>query len=129
MIDASDKLARLGQNVIDSGRTVSVDKHHPQARDTNASLSVGISGGSSSAKKGRRAKRPRVDVKAKLEKSRQSARECRARKKLRYQYLEDLVIKREQAVQSLWDEYKNVSIPLPLLFYIQLNNKGYQGAI
>lgn len=39
----------------------------------------------------------KVDVKAKLERSRQSARECRARKKLRYQYLEDLVNKRESA--------------------------------
>ena len=28
----------------------------------------------------------------KLEKSRQSARECRARKKLRYQYLDDMIL-------------------------------------
>merc|ERR1712080_595077 len=31
----------------------------------------------------------------KLEKSRQSARECRARKKLRYQYLDDMILERE----------------------------------
>lgn len=45
-----------------------------------------------------------MDAKSKLEKSRQSARECRARKKLRYQYLEDLVTNREKAVVKLREE-------------------------
>ncbi|KAH1022262.1 hypothetical protein HUJ04_011685 [Dendroctonus ponderosae] len=43
-------------------------------------------------------------MKAKLERSRQSARECRARKKLRYQYLEELVADREKAVFALRKE-------------------------
>ncbi|KAL8572839.1 hypothetical protein ACOMHN_011088 [Nucella lapillus] len=57
----------------------------------------------------------KIDQKAKLERSRQSARECRARKKLRYQYLEELVSSREKSVFSLRDEvemYKRWSIDL-----------------
>jgi len=40
----------------------------------------------------------------KLEKSRQSARECRARKKLRYQYLDDMIEEREKANLLLREE-------------------------
>ena len=40
----------------------------------------------------------------KLEKSRQSARECRARKKLRYQYLDDPILERERANDKLRSE-------------------------
>lgn len=54
---------------------------------------------------GKRGRKPaKVDVKAKLERSRQSARECRARKKLRYQYLEELVASRERAIHILRKE-------------------------
>lgn len=53
-------------------------------------------------------KSAKLDVKSKLEKSRQSARECRARKKLRYQYLEDLVCNREKAVVKLREELSMV---------------------
>jgi len=41
-----------------------------------------------------------------MERSRQSARECRARKKLRYDYLEDLVLDRERTVEKLQNELK-----------------------
>ncbi|XP_067003086.1 REPTOR-binding partner [Anabrus simplex] len=60
-----------------------------------------------SGKRGRKPGRKaaeKVDMKAKLERSRQSARECRARKKLRYQYLEELVADREKAVLALRNE-------------------------
>ncbi|CAL4066189.1 unnamed protein product [Meganyctiphanes norvegica] len=53
------------------------------------------------SKRGRKpGRKSKSDMKAKLERSRQSARECRARKKLRYQYLEELVANREKAVFS-----------------------------
>ena len=58
---------------------------------------------------GKRGRKPaKVDVKAKLERSRQSARECRARKKLRYQYLEELVTSREKAIYTLRKELELV---------------------
>ncbi|XP_011502567.1 PREDICTED: cAMP-responsive element-binding protein-like 2 [Ceratosolen solmsi marchali] len=72
---------------------------------------------------GKRGRRPgrrssdKSDIKAKLERSRQSARECRARKKLRYQYLEELVSDREKAVFALRKElemYKTWSQELDL---------------
>ncbi|CAH1154285.1 unnamed protein product [Phaedon cochleariae] len=66
--------------------------------------------GPSRKESGKRGRKPgrksseKVDMKAKLERSRQSARECRARKKLRYQYLEELVADREKAVFALRQE-------------------------
>ncbi|XP_003746669.1 cAMP-responsive element-binding protein-like 2 [Galendromus occidentalis] len=45
------------------------------------------------------------EMKVRLERSRQSARECRARKKLRYQYLEEKVKEREKAVMTLREEF------------------------
>ncbi|XP_023711390.1 REPTOR-binding partner [Cryptotermes secundus] len=60
--------------------------------------------GSKRGRKPGRKAADKVDMKAKLERSRQSARECRARKKLRYQYLEELVSDREKAVLALRKE-------------------------
>ncbi|KAH9414953.1 cAMP-responsive element-binding protein-like 2 [Dermatophagoides pteronyssinus] len=57
----------------------------------------------------------KVDTNAKLERSRQSARECRARKKLRYQYLEDLVNKREHANIRLMKEFDQLQGIVSLL--------------
>jgi len=73
-----------------------------EEQDTSKTLS------SHNSKRGRKNKKS--DMVAKLEKSRQSARECRARKKLRYQYLEDLVQKSETAVNTLKKELEMVKI-------------------
>ncbi|XP_028810785.1 cAMP-responsive element-binding protein-like 2 [Denticeps clupeoides] len=62
-------------------------------------------GGGKVKKPGKRGRKPaKIDLKAKLERSRQSARECRARKKLRYQYLEELVSSKERAICALREE-------------------------
>lgn len=62
-------------------------------------------GGAVSRRGGRRGgKAALLDTRGRLERSLQSARECRARKKLRYQYLEDLVKNRENAVFALRKE-------------------------
>lgn len=62
-----------------------------------------------SGTKSKRGRKPgqkvlKSDMKTKLERSRQSARECRARKKLRYQYLDDLLLERERANIKIRDE-------------------------
>jgi hypothetical protein len=66
-------------------------------------------GGSLPITKAKRGRKPnqrslKSDMKTKLERSRQSARECRARKKLRYQYLDDTLLEREKANIKLKDE-------------------------
>lgn len=78
---------------------------------SSGGIGQGTSGGEARRESGKRGRRPgrkaaleRQDMKAKLERSRQSARECRARKKLRYQYLEELVADREKAVLALRKE-------------------------
>ncbi|XP_015431863.1 PREDICTED: cAMP-responsive element-binding protein-like 2 isoform X1 [Dufourea novaeangliae] len=57
-------------------------------------------GGKRGRKPGRKAS-DKSDMKAKLERCRQSAREVRGRKKLRYQYLEELVADRESSGKNL----------------------------
>lgn len=93
--------------------------------------SSGTSADGQGTSKGRRGRKPgqknlKTDMKSKLERSRQvrgkgrerckknqwklynvslqSARECRARKKLRYQYLDDLLLEREKANIALREE-------------------------
>ena len=65
------------------------------------------------ARSGRRSSRN--DIRARLEGSRKSAQECRTRRKLRYQYLEELVASRERSIQALYQElemYKKVCTEL-----------------
>ncbi len=73
------------------------------------SVGDGAAPAATATTKGRRGRKPgqrnlKTDMKSKLERSRQSARECRARKKLRYQYLDDLILEREKANVALREE-------------------------
>lgn len=57
----------------------------------------------------KRGRKPtQMNLEAKLERSRQSARECRARKKIRYQCLEDTIAEKEAKVYSLRKEVHKV---------------------
>lgn len=56
------------------------------------------------------AAKPRGRAGNQAERSRLSAKECRARKKLRYQYLEELIAASEEAVFKLREELKVVSV-------------------
>lgn len=91
----------------------------PRAASFSAGSVPSSSAGTSSSgviTKGKRGRKPgsgsggakaghlKSDMKSKLERSRQSARECRARKKLRYQYLDDLILERERANLALLHE-------------------------
>ena len=86
----------------------------PSASSTAGAGSRSVAAAMAPKQQGKAGKRPgrkpsKINERDKLERSRQSARECRARKKLRYQYLEELVINREKAVFALRDELKQVS--------------------
>lgn len=90
-------------------RTMSIGTSPRRTSSSSSSTSSRAQSASGSSVVKRPGKRPgrkpsKVDEHAKLERSRQSARECRARKKLRYQYLEELVLNREKAVFALRDE-------------------------
>ncbi|XP_065201162.1 REPTOR-binding partner isoform X1 [Planococcus citri] len=79
--------------------------------DSNAGsveLAVEVKESSRRGRKPGKKSSEKLDIRAKLERSRQSARECRARKKLRYQYLEELVTDREKAVFSLRQELEKL---------------------
>lgn len=58
---------------------------------------------------GKRGRKPmKSDSNTRLEKSRESARQCRHRKKLRYEYLEELVSDREKAILQLQQELERL---------------------
>uniref|UniRef100_A0A8C4R547 cAMP-responsive element-binding protein-like 2 n=1 Tax=Eptatretus burgeri TaxID=7764 RepID=A0A8C4R547_EPTBU len=73
--------------------------------DETKGVALGGGAGGKVKKPGKRGRKPvKIDLKAKLERSRQSARECRARKKQRYQRLEEMVSAKERSICALREE-------------------------
>uniref|UniRef100_UPI00358F3D19 cAMP-responsive element-binding protein-like 2 isoform X2 n=1 Tax=Myxine glutinosa TaxID=7769 RepID=UPI00358F3D19 len=73
--------------------------------DETKGVASGGGAGGKVKKPGKRGRKPvKIDLKAKLERSRQSARECRARKKQRYQRLEEMVSAKERSICALREE-------------------------
>jgi hypothetical protein len=90
-------------------RQLSEAENEVKQEEKSSSEQTGKMASSRSIRRGRRP--AKLDTKVRLERSQQSARECRARKKLRYQYLEELVASREKAIYVLRDElemYKKI---------------------
>lgn len=83
---------------VEEGRVVNVTPNVGETSHDTAVLPQPRKG----KKRGR--KPLNVDAAKRIELSRQNARECRARKKLRYQYVEELVVSREKAVETLRQE-------------------------
>ena len=84
-------LNKTGATKVKTEPEVAVNQLWEELPETEPS-EVGDSGRSYEV--GRRGRRSgsKPDIRVKLERSRQSARECRARKKLRYQYLDDMIL-------------------------------------
>lgn len=95
----TELLKDLPESIIEGSQRKSGSNRSSLGEDTQQQQPV----------KSKRGRKPgqtnlKTDMKSKLERSRQSARECRARKKLRYQYLDDLILERERANVALRDE-------------------------
>ncbi|UJR27272.1 hypothetical protein I4U23_008567 [Adineta vaga] len=73
---------------------------------------------------GKRGRKPiKSDSNTRLEKSRESARQCRHRKKLRYEYLEELVTDREKAIIQLQQELERLRTICQYLDQNGVNNE------
>lgn len=129
-VGSEDVLSADTAQTVDEGPSTSMDYQHltlpkrPRRykRDSMSSVDSNSSGKLSldeercpsetpkrtGKKRGR--KPSQMNLEAKLERSRQSARECRARKKLRYQSLEDTIAEKESKVYKLRKEVHKVCI-------------------
>ena len=116
-LSRQDKVTKGGRRLRQSKKT-QFDQQNSKETDLSQSSLPGPTNKRKNGKRlpksgGKRGRRGRkstgTDVHSKLERSRQSARECRIRKKLRYQYLESLVEKTEKSVLALRKELEWVS--------------------
>lgn len=96
------RLKRDSMSSVDSNSSekLSVDEEHTEQNKSSETPKK------AGKKRGR--KPTQMNLEAKLERSRQSARECRARKKLRYQSLEDTIAEKEANVYALRKEVNKV---------------------
>ncbi|XP_033640403.1 cAMP-responsive element-binding protein-like 2 [Asterias rubens] len=79
------------------------DQEPPE--DTKKPKILTVSSGKVRKGGGKRGRKPsKIDQNAKLERSRQSARDCRARKKQKYQLLEEMVANKESSICALRQE-------------------------
>jgi hypothetical protein len=79
---------------------------------------------------GKRGRKPmKSDSNTRLEKSRESARQCRHRKKLRYEYLEELVNDREKAIIQLQQELERLRSICQKLDQHEITNDIHQELI
>jgi hypothetical protein len=96
------RLKRNSMSSVDSTSSEKLSVDEEQSEQASPSETPKRTG----KKRGR--KPTQMNLEAKLERSRQSARECRARKKIRYQCLEDTIAEKEAKVYSLRKEVHKV---------------------
>lgn len=102
-MDESGTMTNLDDMASNGQQQQQGDEHDEDSSDIKPKT---ISGGKVARRiAGRRGRKPsKIDQKAKLERSRQSARECRARKKQKYLFLEETVTNKERSICALREE-------------------------